>query len=140
MHGRIDVHHHVIPPAFIDTMNRKGVRNVAAPNLIVSGTLERYPRIRWILAHAGGFLPYVAWRATLLNFTPDVSRNAPQGMLASIKRFYFDTALSPSPYAMSRLEGAGGVVPGAIWQRLSICGDYGNGIAGRNAGSVSDLG
>ena len=104
MHGRIGVHHHVIPPAFIDTMKRKGIRNVAAPNLIVSGTLERYPRIRWILAHAGGFLPYVAWRATLLNFTPDVSRNAPQGMLASIKRFYFDTALSPSAYAMSSLR------------------------------------
>jgi hypothetical protein len=24
--------------------------------------LRGYPRIRWILAHAGGFIPYVAWR------------------------------------------------------------------------------
>jgi len=32
----------------------------AAVNLIFSGTMERYPQIKWILAHAGGFLPYIA--------------------------------------------------------------------------------
>ncbi len=76
----------------------------AALNLIVSGTTEKYPNIRWILAHAGGFLPYVAWRVSLGNLMPEVSQHAPQGMLAYIKRFYFDTALSPSPYTMAALK------------------------------------
>lgn len=34
----------------------------AATNLIFSGTLERYPNIKFILAHAGGTLPYINWR------------------------------------------------------------------------------
>lgn len=76
----------------------------AALNLILSGTQERYPDIRWILAHAGGFLPYIAWRASLANFMPEFSDKAPQGILHYIRRFYFDTALSPSPYAMSALN------------------------------------
>ncbi|MBA5636406.1 amidohydrolase [Duganella sp. LX20W] len=76
----------------------------AAVNLILTGTLERYPRIRWILAHAGGFLPYVAWRISLANALPEYARQAPQGVLEYIKRFYFDTALSPSPYALGALR------------------------------------
>jgi 6-methylsalicylate decarboxylase len=31
----------------------------AVANLVISGTLERYPRVRLILAHAGGTVPYV---------------------------------------------------------------------------------
>ncbi|TGJ98373.1 amidohydrolase [Leptospira langatensis] len=76
----------------------------AAVNLIYSGTLEKYPRIRWILAHAGGFLPYVAWRVSLGNLLPEISEKTPQGILTYLKRFYFDTALSPSPFAMAALK------------------------------------
>lgn len=76
----------------------------AALNLITSGTLENYPNIRWILAHAGGFLPYIAWRLSLANFMPEIVDKAPQGMMHYIKRFYFDTALSPSSYAMLPLK------------------------------------
>src|SRR5581483_10120594 len=36
----------------------------AALNLLVSGALDRFPRIRFILAHAGGALPFVAWRVS----------------------------------------------------------------------------
>lgn len=75
----------------------------AALNLIVRGVLERHPRIRWILAHAGGFLPYVAWRASLINALPDVSSQAPQGVLTYLRRFYFDTALSPSDISLAAL-------------------------------------
>lgn len=70
----------------------------AALNLILTGTLERYPNIRWILAHAGGFVPYVAWRLSLANLMPDCMSQAPAGMLSYIRRFYFDTALSPGAY------------------------------------------
>lgn len=76
----------------------------ASLNLILSGTMERYPNIRWILAHAGGFLPYIAWRASLANLMPEFTEKAPQGVMHYIRRFYFDTALSPSPFAMSALK------------------------------------
>lgn len=76
----------------------------AAVNLITSGVMERYSDIQFILAHAGGFLPYIAWRVSLGNLIPEMNKNAPQGIMTYIKRFYFDTALSPSPYAMSALK------------------------------------
>ncbi len=76
----------------------------ASLNLVLTGVLERYPDIRWILAHAGGFLPYIAWRASLANFMPEFVNAAPQGVMHYIKRFYFDTALSPSPFAMPALK------------------------------------
>jgi predicted TIM-barrel fold metal-dependent hydrolase len=76
----------------------------AATNLILTGTLERYPRIRWILAHAGGFLPYIAWRLSLANDQLKLAKTVPKGMLHHIRSFYFDTALSPSLYAMAALR------------------------------------
>lgn len=76
----------------------------AATNLILTGALERYPRIRWILAHAGGFLPYIAWRLSLANDQLKLAKTLPKGMLNSIRSFYFDTALSPSPVVMAALR------------------------------------
>ena len=75
----------------------------AVVNLICTGTLERYPALRWILSHAGGTVPYIAWRLSLANFEPEFLARAPRGMLAYLKSFYYDTALSSSPYAMKTL-------------------------------------
>lgn len=44
----------------------------AVANLIVGGTLERYPRVRLILAHAGGTVPYV--RDRILDRRPILER------------------------------------------------------------------
>ncbi len=76
----------------------------AAVNLVLSGAMERYPNISWILSHAGGFLPFIAWRVSLANNFPHFAEKAPQGVLSYIRRFYFDTALSPSPFAMAALK------------------------------------
>lgn len=75
----------------------------AAINLILSGTQEKYPNTRWILAHAGGFLPFVAGRLGTVDI-PNLERNAPRGVQHYIERFYFDTALSPSKYSMVALK------------------------------------
>ena len=37
----------------------------AVVNLMFGGALERYPRIRFILPHAGGLVPYFAWRLSV---------------------------------------------------------------------------
>ncbi|MBC9249397.1 amidohydrolase [Pseudomonas alcaligenes] len=75
----------------------------AAINLILSGTQEKYPNTRWILAHAGGFLPFVAGRLASVQL-PELEKNAPRGVQHYIERFYFDTALSPSRYSMVALK------------------------------------
>ena len=74
----------------------------AATNLVLSGTTTRYPRIRWILAHAGGFTPYIAWRLSLANMLPQVVEQVPDGVLSHLQRFWFDTALSPVRFASIR--------------------------------------
>jgi len=76
----------------------------AALNLILKGVTEKYPGINWILAHSGGFLPYIAWRVSLANTFPEFSEKAPQGVLTYIRRFYYDTALSPSRYSLACLR------------------------------------
>ena len=76
----------------------------AATNLILTGTLARRPNIRWILSHAGGFLPFIAWRVALADHFPHFAEKAPEGVLTYVRRFYYDTALSPSPFAMAALK------------------------------------
>ncbi|NWH07459.1 MAG: amidohydrolase [Alphaproteobacteria bacterium] len=75
----------------------------ATANLIFTGTLERFANIRWILSHAGGFVPYIAWRLMLAQGVPELAKNAPKGVLHYLQQLYYDTALSPSPYALSAL-------------------------------------
>jgi len=71
----------------------------AAILLARSGTLERYPDLKIILSHAGGFLPYASHRVSVAAW----QTGNPLDGLAQLKRFYFDTALSGSPTALPSL-------------------------------------
>ncbi len=71
----------------------------AAILLARSGTLERYPDLKIILAHAGGIVPFAAYR---MSAAASPSGNPVDG-IARLKRFYFDTALSGSPTALPSL-------------------------------------
>ncbi|HUK61578.1 MAG TPA: amidohydrolase family protein [Stellaceae bacterium] len=77
----------------------------AAVNLLFSGALERFPRIRFILAHAGGLVPYFAWR---LSVSPMVDPRLPQWprekVLEGLRHFWYDTALSPGAQTMGALK------------------------------------
>jgi len=64
----------------------------AAYLLVRNEIVARYPDIRFVLSHAGGFLPYAADRMALViaretGLQPDVVRE-------QFRTFYFDTALS----------------------------------------------
>ena len=76
----------------------------AAVNLVFSGATERFPRIRFVLAHAGGLMPYFAWR---LSVAPMIDARLPQAspeeIIARFGHFWFDTALSPTPQTMGCL-------------------------------------
>ncbi|MBY4801873.1 2-hydroxy-1-naphthoic acid nonoxidative decarboxylase [Burkholderia cepacia] len=73
-----------------------------ALQLVLNGVITRHPNVRIILSHAGGFLPYTAYRFAEL--APGVRNDVPDrdGLLDLLRSFYFDTALS-SPSALPSL-------------------------------------
>ncbi|MEQ8388223.1 MAG: amidohydrolase family protein [Alphaproteobacteria bacterium] len=76
----------------------------AAVNLIHQGTMERYPDIKFILSHAGGTLPYFAWRLSMGGLIdPRLEKRVPKGFAYYLNRFYYDTAISTSPQVMAAL-------------------------------------
>jgi predicted TIM-barrel fold metal-dependent hydrolase len=68
----------------------------AAINYARRGCLERYPNLKLILSHGGGFVPYAAERIAHI-CSADGSN---QGGIDRLRRFYFDTALASSPYSL----------------------------------------
>ncbi len=77
----------------------------AVVNLMFGGALERYPRIRFILPHAGGLVPYFSWR---LSVSPMIDKRLKQlskdDVFALLRRFWYDNALSPGEQTWGCLE------------------------------------
>lgn len=73
----------------------------AAYLLVRNGIRRKYPRIRFILSHAGGFVPYASHRMAM-GITSDLGNN-PMDNLEDLRGFYFDTALSSTPAALPSL-------------------------------------
>lgn len=73
----------------------------AAFNLVRNEVPPRFPRVRFILSHAGGFVPYAAHRMALA-IAGDAGRRLNQ-ILDDFRSFYFDLALSGSPSALPSL-------------------------------------
>lgn len=80
----------------------------AAVNLSYRGTFTAYPFVRWLLAHAGGTLPFLAYRTSLLQYVTPVMQNLGVGLLdeqnLDYGRLFYDTALSPAPSAMMAVK------------------------------------
>lgn len=74
-------------------------------SLLFSGTLLKYPDVRYTFCHGGGALPYLAGRiVNLANGTvKDVESVAPGGIEAMLKRMYYDTANATFPATMAAL-------------------------------------
>jgi len=65
----------------------------AVLSLLLSGTLVKYPDIKWIFSHAGGPVPALAGR--IVNMTrarKDLPQIAPQGVMRELTRLHYDTA------------------------------------------------
>ncbi|WP_405590441.1 amidohydrolase family protein [Streptomyces sp. NBC_01092] len=73
----------------------------AAYLLVRGGVPRRYPNIRFVLSHGGGFLPYASHRMAVA-LAADIGRS-PRDILEDFRGFYFDTALSSSPAALPTL-------------------------------------
>jgi predicted TIM-barrel fold metal-dependent hydrolase len=86
----------------------------SAVDLISSGMLARFGRMRVLLAHAGGYLPYMSHRIAPM-CSADGSYEAG---LEVMRRFYFDVALSASTVTLAALmafAAPGHVVFGTDW-------------------------
>src|SRR2546423_3775673 len=62
-------------------------------DIVFSGNARRFPDIRWIFSHAGGTMPFLIERFVrhpLL--APKAKETVPDGTLAELKRFFYDTA------------------------------------------------
>jgi aminocarboxymuconate-semialdehyde decarboxylase len=75
-----------------------------AVQLVLSGVVARTPRVKIILSHAGGFVPYAAYRFAEL--APAVRSDVPPApvLIESFRSFYFDTALSSGPASLLALQ------------------------------------
>jgi 6-methylsalicylate decarboxylase len=73
----------------------------AAYLLVRNGTRRKYPHIRCILSHAGGFVPYASHRMAVA-IMGDTGRSVADS-LDDFSSFYFDTALSSSAAALPTL-------------------------------------
>ncbi|KAG6541346.1 hypothetical protein Mapa_017289 [Marchantia paleacea] len=79
-----------IPAALVDFMLDT---TRAALNLVFKNTTRKFPNVRYVLAHSGGFLPFVVYRFAFGAADADV-------VLEQFKDYYFDTALSSSPSSL----------------------------------------
>jgi 6-methylsalicylate decarboxylase len=76
----------------------------AVLNLIATGTVLRYPNVRWVVPHSGSFLPNIYDR-----FLGISKILVPQGLMedvdvaASFERLYFDLSGNPAPHLLSWL-------------------------------------
>ncbi len=73
-------------------------------DIVFSGNARRFADINWIFSHAGGTMPFLIERFVrnpLLD--PKAKASVPDGTLAELKRFYYDTAQTSNKSAMSAL-------------------------------------
>ena len=92
--------------------------NLAVARLAYSGVFERYPRIRWVISHLGGTLPFMLPR--LDNYWkqfPAAKEHSPRPPSAYIKELLFDTASTHRPALQCAAETLGA-------QRLVFGTDY----------------
>lgn len=65
---------------------------LAAAQLVFSGVVVRHPRIRWVLGHLGGAIPYLAERLDRgYEAFPECRAHIQRPPSAYLKEFYYDT-------------------------------------------------
>ena len=76
----------------------------AVTHLALSGTLERCPDLRLIVPHAGGTIPFLVDRISLLaaRFVPGTTARAPAGVEAYLRRLYYELAVSTNRTLLPR--------------------------------------
>ena len=73
---------------------------LAAEKLVFSGVAERFPKIKWVLSHLGGAIPYIAERADRgFHAFKECRANIQRPPSEYLKNFYYDT-VNFDPFAL----------------------------------------
>ena len=74
-------------------------------SILVNGTVFNNPDIRWIFSHGGGATPMVAGRMVdTVGRHPNATKFMPDGVLAELRKFYYDTAAADTAGSMAALR------------------------------------
>ncbi|MFC1902024.1 amidohydrolase family protein [Chloroflexota bacterium] len=89
----------------------------AITNMIYNGAMDRYKKIKFILSHAGGALPFLAWRIALLEYQQTkknlkfpaiydflMTKRGPSAGLNALSRLYYDTAVAANPMVLRSVQ------------------------------------
>lgn len=63
-------------------------------SLLSTGTVTRFPDIRFIWSHGGGTVPYITTRLA------GAAQKLPNGLIPELQKFYYDAAQAFSPYTL----------------------------------------
>jgi 6-methylsalicylate decarboxylase len=74
----------------------------AVVNLVFTGTLKRCPEIRFIVAHGGGTVPFLAQRISMLE--GHRSAKGVSGVIPSLENLYYEIASTTAAYALRSLQ------------------------------------
>lgn len=97
---------------------------IAAGHLILSGVMEAYPRLKILLAHGGGALPFLRGRLDRgFKTRPEINKVIPRPPAEYLKRFYFDTITHDPAVLRGLVEFAG---PGHVLLGSDYPFDMGN--------------
>jgi predicted TIM-barrel fold metal-dependent hydrolase len=78
-----------------------------AANLIFSGALDRFSRIKFILAHFGGTVPYLGWRLSMAPLIDERFKAFTQQRVTDLVRlFWFESAQAAGPAVVAALAEA----------------------------------
>lgn len=89
---------------------------ICATDLMLSGMLDKYPKIKFLLAHGGGFFPYQVGRLNKgYEMWEDVAENLKMSPKDYLKKFWFDSVLldPKTEKYLESLVGENRVVPGS---------------------------
>ena len=123
-HGAL-LHIHPTNPVNVEQMKRYWLMplvgflfdtTLAASSIVFSGIPRRYPRIRWLLSHLGGAIPYLAERLDRgFRAFPECRQHIQQPPSTYLKQFYYDTVnFDPNAIRLAiEFAGAGHVLAGS---------------------------
>lgn len=90
-------HINIIPELPIPLIDFPFDTTRTAAHLVVKGVMTRYTKMKVILSHAGGTLPYISYRLAELLQAGNPGVFTREGVLETFRNFYYDTALSGTP-------------------------------------------
>jgi 6-methylsalicylate decarboxylase len=76
----------------------------AIAQIVFGGAAARYSDVRFIFSHAGGTMPFLVERFVNMAKSAQFAAQLPRGFEGAAAKFYYDTAQTSNPAAMSALS------------------------------------